>query len=208
MVPIRLNKKIILASGSEIRQATLKQYGIDCEIIKPTVDEEEIKKKIKHLNFSEQSMALAEAKGKDVAAQNPEAVIISGDQICEMQGEVLSKPGNQENSIRHLEKLSGQTFHLHGGICIFVEGQLAWKHCELVKLTMRNLNLEEIQSYIEMDKPYFSCGAFKFESYGRHLFSQVDGDFDSVLGMPLIPLLNELYKLEAISISIKSSFSA
>lgn len=198
---IQLNKKIILASGSEIRQATLKQYGINCEIIKPIVDEEEIKKDIKHLSFSEQSIALAEAKGKDIAIQNPEAIVISGDQICEMNGEVLSKPGNHENSIKHLGRLSGQTFCLHGGICIYANGKLAWKHCELVELTMRDLQQEEIESYIKTDEPYFSCGAFKFESYGRHLFSKVNGDFDSVLGMPLIPLLNQLYKLEAIAIS-------
>ncbi len=189
---INLSYPLILASGSEVRKIMLEKIGLKFKVIKPKIDEEKLKTKIKHLSFDEQAMFLAKEKGSSVAKDHPDSLVIASDQICEIAGEILSKPGNHKNAVSQLKILSGKKHMQHNAVCLLKGKKLIWQHTETAKLSMRDLTDEEIETYVTLDKPYHSCGSYKFESYGKLLFKEVKGDHDCILGISLIPLLNAL----------------
>ena len=191
---------IILASGSESRKQMLEEARIVFDVIVSETDEDLIKKKISSLPYSEQVIHLAKAKAETVSRQNPESIVIGGDQMCALSDKLLHKPGNKEKAVESLKLLSNQKHYQHSGVCIFKNNECIWEYSETVELKMHDLSDKEIVNYVEMENPIHAAGAYKFESLGCNLFSYVDGSSHTVRGMPLIPLLNALRKLKIIGL--------
>jgi|TARA_B100001758_G_scaffold176696_1_gene153490 septum formation protein len=197
---IKPNIPIILASGSESRKQMLEEAGIIFEVVISSTDEDVIKNEIVSLPFSEQVIHLAKAKAESVSKKYPDNIVIGGDQMCVLGERLLHKPGSKNKAIESLKLLSNQTHFQHSGVCIFKNNDCIWEYSETVELKMHALNETEINNYVEMENPIHAAGAYKFESLGCNLFSYVDGSSYTVRGMPLIPLLNALRRLDIIDL--------
>ena len=191
---------IILASGSESRKQMLYEAGIAFEVIVSSTDEDSIKNKISSLPFSDQVTILAKAKAEPVSIQNPNSIVIGGDQMCALGKTLLHKPGSKEKAIESLISLSNQKHYQHSGVCILKNNECLWEYSEAVELKMHNLTEKEIINYVELENPVNAAGSYKFESLGCNLFEYVDGSSHTVRGMPLLPLLNALRELNIISL--------
>tara|TARA_B100000686_G_scaffold58301_1_gene62593 strand:- start:2242 stop:2859 length:618 start_codon:yes stop_codon:yes gene_type:complete len=197
---IKPHKPIILASASKIRSKILKNTGIEFTIKNPSIDEENIKKKIAKKTVSNQAKILASAKALKISENNPNTYVIGADQICSINKMIFKKPLNIDNAINQLKRLSGKTHKQTSAISLFYEGKKLWCHTEEALLTMYKLSENEIKNYLNIDKPFQSCGSYKFESYGHHLFSKVIGDSYTIQGFPLISLLRQLRKYKLYSL--------
>ena len=184
--------KVILASNSSIRKKILEEAGITFEVIASEVDEEELKKSFSSNNFKDYCLALAKAKALDVSNKQKNAYVIGSDQICCYEDEIFSKPLTKENCFKTLSKLSGNTHYQNCGISICRDGKEIWSHYAQAALTMKFLSDLEIKDYIDKDKPFMACGAYRFESLGKNLFSSTQGDETTIQGLTLNPILKFL----------------
>ena len=195
---------LILASGSQSRKQMLEEAGICFEIIKTDTDEDALKKEMHGLPFKQQVIKLASAKAINVSIENPNHVVIGGDQMCVCDSQVFDKPGSVKKAIENLKLLSGTVHFQHSGVCLFKNGKSLWEYSEVVTMKMHNLSEEEIINYVELENPVNAAGAYKFESLGCNLFSSVDGSSYTVRGMPLLPLLNALREMNVLDLSKKA----
>ena len=184
--------KVILASNSSIRKKILEEAGITFEVIASEVDEEELKKSFSNNNFKDYCLALAKAKALDVSNKQKNAYVIGSDQICCYEDEIFSKPLTKENCFKTLSKLSGNTHYQNCGISICKDGKEIWSHYAQAALTMKLLSDLEIKDYIDKDEPFMACGAYRFESLGKNLFSSTQGDETTIQGLTLNPILKFL----------------
>ena len=184
--------KVILASNSSIRKKILEEAGITFEVIASEVDEEELKKSFSSKNFKDYCLALAKAKALDVSNKQKNAYVIGSDQICCYEDEIFSKPLTKENCFKTLSKLSGNTHYQNCGISICRDGKEIWSHYAQAALTMKFLSDLEIKDYIDKDEPFMACGAYRFESLGKNLFSSTQGDETTIQGLTLNPILKFL----------------
>lgn len=200
-MPILTHAPLILASGSAIRQQLMKSVGLAPSVEPSGVDEEALARTVAHLPMPERALALARAKALSVGVRHPDAYTIGADQVCAIGDEVLNKPITYDAACDQLARLSGKTHTQNCGVAIAHGGQIIWEHAAVAHLTLRTLGPEEIRAYIAADAPLKSCGAYKFESLGRHLFAAVEGDHDVITGLPMVPLLAKLHELKIISIA-------
>jgi septum formation protein len=200
MPSIYPNTPIILASGSQSRRVMLEDAGIHFSVISSNVDEDLLKKEMDGFPFEDQVVRLAAAKASEVSINNPNHLIIGGDQMCIFQNKVFDKPGSQEKAIENLKLLSGTTHYQYSGVCLYKDGRSLWEYYEVVELNMHSLTEEEIINYVKAENPINAAGAYKFESLGCNLFSSVDGSSYTIRGMPLLPLLKTLREMKIISL--------
>jgi len=190
-----LTPDIILASGSASRRALLSGAGITAISVKPNVDEDAHKTAMRRDNISvrDQAMHLAEAKAIKVS-RTQSGLVIGGDQMLNLEGEAFDKPKDMNAAANHLRKLSGKTHTLETAIVICENGQPVWRHLARPKLTVRPLNEDFIQFYLQQcGEPLLSTvGAYMLEGMGSQLFTKIEGDYFSILGLPLLPLLDYL----------------
>ena len=179
----------------------LKACGLHFSVEPSGVDEEALSTQLQGLSPGELAVALAQAKASAVSKNHPQAYVIGADQICCLDGTIFSKPGTLENAEKQLRALAGRKHQQHCGAVILHNGKLVWQKAQEATLTMRPLSHDSIRAYLTEDKPLSSCGSYKFESLGRHLFSAADGDHDVIKGLPLLPLLNALHELGVISLA-------
>lgn len=191
---------LILASGSSIRQQMLKNVGLKFSVVPSAVDEDIIKTTMKGAAIPELALALARAKALAVSGENLDAYVIGADQICARQNTIFSKPGSYERAEAQLTTLAGGTHTQHCATVLARGCEVIWEHHEAANLTVRPLTPAEIKAYVAADAPLQSCGAYKFEGLGRHLFARVEGDHDVIQGLALVPLLAELHRLKAINL--------
>ena len=187
--------RIILASGSAIRRQILDGAGIDFEVIVKPVDEGAIKTAMLADGYKPRDIAdaLAEAKARRVS-QMETGFVIGADQIMVMDGQIFDKPVDLEDARQRLVNMRGKTHYLVGGVVVCENGQPVWRHASQTKLTMRDFSDDFLDQYLA-DEAEFVCksvGAYRFEGPGAQLFSHVDGDFFSILGLSLLPLLDFL----------------
>ncbi|MEO1029337.1 MAG: Maf family protein [Pseudomonadota bacterium] len=186
---------IILASGSASRRALLANAGVEAMSISPNVDEDSAKLSMRaqQLPIRDQAMHLAELKGKKVSSHE-RGLVIAGDQMLALGDRAFDKPKNLGEARAHLLALSGQTHILETAIVVFEDGAPVWRHLARPKLTMRALSDEFIQSYLDEvgDQVLQTVGAYQLESIGSQLFTKIEGDYFSILGLPLLPLLDYL----------------
>ena len=191
--------KVILASNSSIRKKILEDSGIAFEVIASEVEEEELKKSFSNKNFKDYCLALAKAKALDVSNKKKNAYVIGSDQICCYKDEIFSKPLTKENCFKTLSKLSGNTHYQNCGISICKDGKEIWSHYAQAALTMKSLSNLEIKDYIDKDEPFMACGAYRFESLGKNLFSFTRGDETTIQGLTLKPILEFLGSIKVLN---------
>lgn len=191
---------LILASGSTIRQQMLKSFGLQFSVEVSGVDEAALSSGLAGMKVPAQALALARAKALSVSNNHRDAYVIGADQMCEINGEILGKPGSYDNAQAQLAKLAGRTHHQHSGVVLARGGEVIWEHSAQAALTMRALTAEEIHAYVAAEAPLSSCGSYKFEALGRHLFSAAEGDHDVIKGLPVLPLLAKLHALGVLSL--------
>ncbi len=186
---------ITLASGSASRRSLLSGAGIQAQTIKPNVDEDAAKKAMRadKLSVRDQAMQLAEMKAIKVSSQVG-GLVIGGDQMLNLEGAAFDKPHNLDAATKHLKKLSGKTHTLETAIVIAENGAPVWRHLARPALTVRTLSDGFIKSYIKSCGPPLltTVGAYQLEGLGAQIFSKIEGDYFSILGLPLLPLLDYL----------------
>lgn len=195
---------LVLASGSAIRAQMLKAAGLQFSVSPSGADEDAIKEAMQNATPAELGLALARAKGAVVGKQYPDAITISADQLCVFENSagahtIFDKPGNVANAQAQLETLAGNWHTQYSAAVLFRGEEEMFAYVGEAKLHMRGLSSEEIRSYLRADDPLHSCGAYKFESLGRHLFDEVQGDPDTIKGLPLVALLAKLHEVGAVS---------
>lgn len=186
--------KTILASTSPIRRHLLTENSIEFETIAPLCDEEEVKKSLLHLPLLQLALELAKAKAKSVSDKYPDAYVIGSDQICELDGKIISKSNNEGEAFNSLNVMNSKTHFQNNGTCIFLNGKPVMEHSERAGLTMKNLTDEEIWSYIKLDNPIGCAGSYKFELNGKNLFSEVKGTKEAILGFAVSKVVEWLQK--------------
>jgi septum formation protein len=194
--------RIILASGSSFRRNLLENAGIDFEAIPASIDERAVEAPLEGSGATPEEVALvlAEAKAMDVSEKNPEALVIGSDQTLSLDDTVFHKPADMEGARRHLLKLAGKTHHLNSAVVLVRDSKTLWRHVGSARLTMRQLDPGFIGRYLSRigDKALSSVGAYQIESEGIQLFERIEGDYFTIVGLPLLPLLAVLRELEVI----------
>lgn len=186
---------VILASGSESRRRLLASAGVEAEAVRPNVDEDAAKASFRAdgMRVSDQAMQLAELKAVKVSRRQP-GLVIGGDQMLNLDGEPMDKPADMADAANHLRRFSGKTHRLETAIVVAENGEPVWRHLAAPKLTVRPLSETFIQSYLERSGPNVlkTVGAYMLEDLGAQLFSRIEGDYFTILGLPLLPLLDYL----------------
>ena len=181
--------KIILASKSGVRKKILDENGISCEVIPSNVDEDQIKESLLKEKASPSiiSKNLAELKANKVSKKIQNILVLGADSVIDLNGELISKPENREEALNILKKLNGQKHHLISSVCISKNGSMIWNFTDSSTLTMKKLNLDKIKSYLEKikDKELFAYGVYQIEADGRSLFSNIEGDENTIMGLPI-----------------------
>lgn len=187
---------IILASGSQIRATLLRNAGLRFDVIKPRVDEEMIKNALLAEDASPRDIAdcLAETKARKVSDKAPGNLVLGCDQVLDAAGHLLSKPRTQEDACAQLHKLQGARHHLLSAAVLYENNAPVWRHVGKAVLHMRPLSDRFIASYVarNWDSIQHAVGCYKLEEEGVRLFTRIEGDYFTVLGMPLLDLLNYL----------------
>jgi septum formation protein len=190
-----MTPRVILASGSASRRAVLAAAGVTAEAVAPNVDEESFRTAMRAdgVKVRDQAMRLAELKAVRVS-QSREGLVIGGDQMLALGDEAFDKPRDLADAKNHLVRLSGKTHTLETAIVVCEGGIPVWRHLARPKLTMRPLSPDFIESYVETcgEKLLATVGAYQLEGLGAQLFTRIEGDYFSVLGLPLLPLLDYL----------------
>ena len=181
--------KIILASKSEVRKKILNQNSIKCEVVPANIDEESIKNSLLKERASPEiiSKNLAELKANKISEKKPTELVLGADSVIDLDGELISKPINREEAINILEKLNGKKHQLISSVCISKNGSMIWNSTDASTLTMKQLNLDEIKSYLAKirDKELYAYGVYQIEASGRSLFSKIEGDENTIMGLPV-----------------------
>ena len=182
-------ENIILASKSEVRKKILEQNNIKCEVIPSNIDEDSIKESLIKENASPEiiSKNLAELKANKVSEKKINELVLGADSVIDLNGELISKPKSREEALAILQKLNGQKHRLISSVCISKNGSMLWNFTDASTLIMKQLNLDEIKSYLTKikDKELFAYGVYQIEADGRLLFSKIEGDEDSIMGLPV-----------------------
>jgi len=180
---------IILASRSEVRKKILNDNGIDCEVVPANVDEDQVKESLFREKASPEiiSKNLAELKANKVSKKKHDQLVLGADSVIDLNGELISKPTNRKEALMILEKLNGQKHQLISSVCISKNGSMIWNLTDASTLTMKQLNSGEIKSYLEKikDKELYAYGVYQIEADGRSLFSKIEGDEYTIMGLPV-----------------------
>ena len=181
--------KIILASKSEIRKKILDKNGINCEVQPSNIDEDEIKNSLLQEKASPEivSKNLAEVKANKISEKISDFLVLGADSVIDLNGELVSKPKSRKEALSILQKLNGQKHQLISSVCISKNGSMIWNFTDSSNLTMKKLNLNEIKSYLEKikDKELYAYGVYQIEADGRSLFSKIEGNEDTIMGLPV-----------------------
>ena len=181
--------KIILASKSEVRKKILNQNGINCEVIPADIDEDQVKESLLQEKATPEiiSKNLAELKANKISEKKHDYLVLGADSVIDLNGELISKPTNRNEAFNILEKLNGQKHQLISSVCISKNGAMIWNYTDAATLTMKQLNLDEIKSYLAKirDKELYAYGVYQIEAEGRSLFSKIEGNEDTIMGLPV-----------------------
>lgn len=188
---------LILASSSPIRRELLENAGLVVESRAPRVDEDTIRESLLAEGAGPRDIAdtLAEFKARRVAESAVHGELVLGcDQILALKGHVFAKPSNRQDAANHLGELQGKTHHLISAAVLYEDGKPVWRHAGVVRMTMHALSEDQIEAYLSKAWPEVSycVGAYQAERLGAQLFSRIEGDWFSVLGMPLLDILSHL----------------
>ncbi|NKD86073.1 septum formation protein Maf [Haematospirillum jordaniae] len=187
---------LVLASGSMIRRRILSDAGIPFHVDIPNVDEGALKKACRNdgLTVEQTALELACAKALQVSVRYPETLVLGADQILECHGDWFDKPRDYQQAKNQLLILSGKTHRLVSGVALCMNGRVMWKMADNSFMTMRSLCEKRVENYLDKagDKALASVGSYQVEALGVHLFEQMEGNWFTILGLPLLPVLDVL----------------
>lgn len=195
-------RSLILASGSPFRRQLMEAAGLQFGIEPARIDERALEAPLLERRALPEAVAsaLAAAKARDVAARNPGAFVIGSDQVMSMDGQLFHKCVSIDMAREQLRRMRGGTHRLSSAISIFREGEEIWNHVAVADMTFRNFSDAFLDFYIERAGPdvLLTVGAYSYEGLGQQLFEKVDGDFFTIIGLPMLPLLAALRDLNLI----------
>jgi septum formation protein len=187
---------IVLASKSQIRSLLLEKAGIQFSTVDPAIDEKEVKLSYISNNYPTRDIAdvLADMKARKISNRFPDSIVIGCYQILDFNSKILSKAKDQDELIHQLKQLQGNKHKLHSACVVYNAQKPEWRFIGSVSMTMRNLSDRYISKYVQdnWDDIKHSVGGYQLESSGISLFSKIDGDYFSVLGLPIIQLIDHL----------------
>ena len=181
--------KIILASKSKVRKEILSRYHIDCIVEHSNVDEEPVKKSLLKEGASPEiiSKNLAELKANKISQKISNHLVLGADSVIDLNGELISKPENRNQALSILKKLNGKTHQLISSVCISQNGSMIWNYTDKANLTMKEFSDNELKKYLEKltDEALYSYNVYQIEGEGKKLFSKIDGDENTIMGLPI-----------------------
>ena len=193
---------LILASQSPFRRMLMENAGLAFSAEAAAIDERAVEAALSERNPTppEVAAALAVEKAQDVAGRNPGALVIGSDQTLSLEGRVFHKPADMAEAKSHLLSMSGRTHELNCGVALVRDGETLWNHVSIARLTMRPLSEDFVDRHLARvgTRVLASVGAYQLEGEGVQLFERIDGDYFTILGLPLLPLLAKLRNLGAI----------
>ncbi len=192
--------KIILASKSEVRKKILLDNGIIFSVEHSKVDEEIIKESLKKEGATPEiiSKNLAELKANKVSNKMPEDLVLGADSVIDLEGEIISKPTSRDEALEILKKMNGKSHFLISSVCISRNGNMIWNHTDKAKLVMKSFKDSELKNYLSKisDENLYAYNVYQIEGEGKKLFSEIKGDKNTIMGLPIGKIKNYLKEYE------------
>ena len=180
---------IILASKSKVRKEILEKNEINCSVEPPNVDEDVVKNSLLNEGATPEiiSKNLAELKANKVSTKKMGEMAIGADSVIDLEGELISKPENRDEAMNILKKLNGKKHYLISSVCISKNGSMVWNYTDKAALTMKDMSDENLEKYLSKisDEILYSYNVYQIEGEGRVLFSKIEGDEDTIMGLPV-----------------------
>ena len=180
---------IILASKSGVRKKILEDNKITCRVEPSNVDEDSVKESLLKERASPTiiSKNLAELKANKISQKFMEEIVLGADSVIDFEGEIISKPNNRKEALEILKKMNGKAHRLISSVCISRGGSMIWNYTDKASLTMKNMTLLELENYLKKisDEVLYAYNVYQIESEGRNLFSKIEGDEDTIMGLPV-----------------------
>ena len=193
-------KEIILASKSEVRKKILENNEIICRAVPSNVDEESVKQSLLKEKTTPTiiSKNLAELKANKISQKFINEIVLGADSVIDLGGEIISKPNDRVEAFKILQKLNGRTHQLVSSVCISRGGFMIWNFTDKASLTMKNLSLAELENYLKKvsDKALYAYNVYQIEEEGRNLFSKIEGNKNTIMGLPIKQIKEYLNTLE------------
>ena len=184
--------KLILASKSKVRKQILDNNNIVSSVEPSNLDEDVVKESLLKEKASPEliSISLAELKANKVSQKKNDALVLGSDSVIDLDGELISKPGNREEAMKILRKLNGKSHNLISSVCISKNGSMIWKHTDKATLTMKNMTENDLKDYLAKisDDKLFAYNVYQIEGEGRKLFSSIEGDENTIMGLPIMKI--------------------
>ena len=182
-------REIVLASKSVVRKEILNKNKIKCTVKPSSVDEEVVKESLLKEKASPEAVSknLAELKANKVSQKITEELVLGADSVIDLNGKIISKPKNRDEALEILRDLNGKTHYLISSVCISQNGSMIWNYTDKASLTMKQMSEDELISYLAKisDEALYAYNVYQIEGEGRSLFSKIDGDEDTIMGLPV-----------------------
>ena len=190
--------QIILASKSGVRKKILEDNQIKCTVKPANIDEDSIKESLLREKATPEiiSKNLAELKANKISQKITGELVLGADSVIDLSGEIISKPINRDDALKILRNLNGQTHNLISSVCISQNGAMIWNHTEKASLTMKKMSKEELKIYLAKisDKSLYAYNVYQIEGEGKFLFSKIEGDKNTIMGLPIKKIKEYLNK--------------
>jgi septum formation protein len=187
-IKIMINK-IILASKSGVRKKILEENLIHCIVEPSNVDEDSVKNSLLKEDASPEviSKNLAELKANKISQKMPNEIVLGADSVINLNGKIISKPTNREEALQTLQNLNGKTHYLISSVCISQNGSMIWNYTDKASLTMKKISDEELKIYLAKitDEALYAYNVYQIEGEGKFLFAKIEGDRDTIMGLPV-----------------------
>ena len=184
-----MNNEIVLASKSGVRKKILEDNKILCRVEPANIDEESIKESLLKEKSSPEiiSKNLAELKANKISQKLTGELVLGADSVIDLNGKIISKPVNRDEALEILQDLNGKTHHLISSVCISQNGSMIWNYTDKASLTMKQMSKDKLISYLAKisDEALYAYNVYQIEGEGRSLFSKIDGDKDTIMGLPI-----------------------
>ena len=184
--------KLILASKSKVRKEILDNNNIISSVEPSNLDEDVVKESLLKEKASPEliSISLAELKANKVSQKKNDVLVLGADSVIDLNGELISKPENREQAMKILRKLNGKSHNLISSVCISKNGSMIWKHTDKATLTMKNMTENDLKDYLAKisDDKLFAYNVYQIEGEGRKLFSNIEGDENTIMGLPIMKI--------------------